>query len=185
MSVSLQDQSPGSTSSLPEFQSGSLSFPSADISLLSFLDREGLILLFLFKSKGSLFLYCLNYAHSFLLLMTGRKEPELELEGWHSHCEHQDFHVSGYTSLNLNLSVAPLSQLEKACLVMPIILWEGPFHGPLQNPDRTLDGITHGCSFSGAYDCPYTGQRIHPHSPTRAFSCSPRPTASPPQASPL
>lgn len=81
MSVSLQDQSLGSTSSLPEFQSGSLSFPSTDISLLSFQDREGLILLSLFKSKGSLFLCGLNYAHSFLLLMTGRKGTESELEG--------------------------------------------------------------------------------------------------------
>lgn len=66
--------------SLPEFRSGSLSSASTDVSLLSVLDGEVLVLL-LFKSKGSLFLYCLNYAGSFFLLMTGRKELDSRLEG--------------------------------------------------------------------------------------------------------
>ena len=173
MSVSLQDLGPESMSSLPEFQSGSLSFPSTDISLLSFLDREGLILLFLFKSKGSLFLYCLNYAHSFLLLMTGRKELELELEGWHSHCEHQEcscfwlylFELEPQCCFSISVGKSTRhdthSPLGRSFPPAPAEPWENSwwYHMWL-------------LIFWSTWLYPSIGQETHSRSPGRAFSCS-------------
>lgn len=88
MSVSIQDQGLWSTSRLPEFQSDSLSFTSTDISFLSVLDTVVLILFFLLKSKGNLFLNCLSYAYSFLFLMIGRKVLELGLQRLNNLCEY-------------------------------------------------------------------------------------------------